>query len=102
MASARILRFDWQKGEDFAAELFLLHDGPAPLSACTVRAFLQTASERTELASWACPGAPANTHVVGPKVSGKVPDGTGQTFDLVLEVEGRPELGSRYTLVFKR
>jgi beta-mannosidase len=102
MASARILRFDWKPGEEFAAELFLLHDGPAPLPACTVRVFLETASGRTELASWACPGAPANAHAAGPKVRGKVPQNQGQTFDVVLEVAGQPALGSRYTLAFKR
>jgi beta-mannosidase len=102
MASARIPRFDWKRGGQFTADLFLLHDGPHPAPSCEIRAFLDSGTHCVEIARWTCPGAAANTHVVGPGARGIVPSGTGQTFNLMIEVDDYPQWNSTYTLAYAR
>ena len=101
MASARIPRFDWERGAEFSAELFLLNDSPDQMAALGISARLESGKKTVHLGLWACPGAAINTHCHGPVVTGRVPDWPGETFDLVVETAGRPELSSRYTLAFK-
>ena len=101
MASARIPRFDWTRGAEFSVTLFLLNDSPAAIAPLEFTVTLKAGGQTLALGTWHCPGTPANTHCTGPKISGVVPDWTGETFDLCLEVAGHPALSSRYTLVFK-
>ncbi len=100
LASARIPRFDWAPGAAFSAELFLLHDAPDAVPPLEIHARLEACGFRAELGAWSCPGTTANTHLAGPVVRGTVPSAAGETFRLVLEVTGRPELSSTYTLAF--
>jgi len=100
MASARIPRFDWRRGADFSATLFLLNDSPQPVGPLLFNARLEAGERSLSLAKWDCAGTVANTHCQGPVVTGQVPDWPGETFDLVVEVIGHPALNSRYTLAF--
>jgi hypothetical protein len=102
MASARIPRFDWARGAEFSTTLFLLNDSPQAIGALEFSARLEAGDESIALGTWRCPGTPANEHCPGPVVTGHVPTSPGETFDLVVEVTGRPELSSRYTLAFAR
>ena len=102
MASARIPRFDWVRGAEFSAALFLLNDSPQAIAPLEINARLESGDESIALGAWACPGTPANEHLAGPTLSGYLPASPDATFALVLEVAGRPELTSRYTLVFVR
>ncbi len=63
---------------------------------------LENEGQRKPLGTWSCPGAAAGRHCIGPRIDGSVPDWPGETFDLLLEVEGHPEFSSRYTLAFAR
>jgi beta-mannosidase len=102
MASARIPRFDWVRGAVFSVTLFLLNDSPQAVGPLTFNVRFEAGSVSISLGTWNCPGSAANTHRPGPEVAGRVPDCPDETFDLVVEVGGRPELSSRYTLAFSR
>jgi beta-mannosidase len=102
MASARIPRFDWVPGGEFCAQLFLLNDTPRAVDSMEVQVYLKTASGQEPISNWSCPGTGANTHCAGPVVRGTVPERNGETFELIVEVVGRPELSSNYTLAFSR
>ena len=102
MASARIPRFDWPRGAEFSTTLFLLNDSPQAIGALEFSVRLEAGDESIALGTWRCPGTPANEHCAGPVVAGRVPASPGETFDLVVEVAGHPELSSRYTLAFAR
>lgn len=100
MASARIPRFDWKRGAEFSVTLFLLNDSPRPVGALTFSVHLEAGEKSLSLGTWDCAGTATNTHGAGPVVTGQVPAWPGETFDLVVEVIGRPELSSRYALAF--
>lgn len=102
MASARISRFDWNPGDEFSAELFLLNDSPNSIGPLEMVVSLRTRNGLARLGSWSCPGTGAGTHGVGPVIRGVVPPRAGETFELVVEVTGRPEWSSSYTLAFSR
>jgi len=101
LASARLPRFDWEPGASFMAELFLLNDAPRAIGPLEVVVHLHAGSS-TRLGAWTCPGSAAGTNCAGPVMRGVVPPCTGETFELIVEVIGQPELSSRYTLAFSR
>lgn len=102
LASARLPRFLWEDGERFTAELWLLHDGPEPIGPCTVRASLHLDGAIVPLLSWDAPALAPRQNLAGPTVSAVLPALSGKTFSLSLEVPGRPELDSSYTLAYRR
>ncbi|MEI6167130.1 MAG: hypothetical protein WCS52_08040 [bacterium] len=101
MASARIPRFDWVRGEKFSATLFLLNDSPQAILPLKFSVRLEAGGQTLALGPWSCPGTAANTHCPGPEITGTVPDWTGETFALCIDVAGHPAWSSRYTLAFK-
>ncbi len=103
MLSARIPRFDWQRGATLTISLFLLNDSPVDISPMVV--VVSLASETGELRNiykWKCPGARAGQNFAGPEVSARLPAWDGLTFDLVVEALEYPNYSSRYTLAFKK
>lgn len=102
MASARIPRFDWKRGAEFSITLFLLNDSPQPVRPLEFNVRIESGAATAALGAWNCPGAAANTHGAGPVIIGRVPNWPGELFNLVVEVVGRPEWSSRYTLAFAR
>ena len=102
MVSAQFPRFDWKRGAELSATLSLFNDSPKAVGALEFTVRLEAAGESVTLGTWTCPGTAINTHCTGPIVSGRVPDWPGETFELVVEALGQPELSSRYTLAFAR
>ena len=102
LASARIPRFDWEPGAPFSVELFLLNDAPHGVDPLEFVVTLQAGAHRSPLGHWACPGSAAGTNCPGPVLHGLVPQRSGETFELVLDVVNQPELSSSYTLTFTR
>jgi beta-mannosidase len=102
LASARVPRFSWRPGETFTAELWLLHDGPAPAPGVTIRAWLEIDSRRHPLGEWIAADAPANTNVAGPRVEAVLPPWHEPRFTLHLAASGRPEWDSHYTFIQAR
>jgi hypothetical protein len=88
MASARLAKFRWTRGEPFTATLFLLDDAPRAISLLRITARLERAdgSESIALGEWLCPGTSANTYSPEPLAN------------LVLEVADHPKWSSHYTV----
>ena len=102
LASARLEKFAWTEGETFAPELWLLHDGPDPVPAGRIEAFLEIGGAETFLLAWDYGGTGANENVVGPTLRVRLPrpeagNGPGE-MTLRLRVVGRPEWDSEYRL----
>jgi beta-mannosidase len=100
-ASARIERFQWAAGETFAAELWRLHDGPAPATGGVMRARLELGDRTIELGEWRFDGAAPDTHQQGPVVTATLPELEARTMTLRLEVADQPDWSSEYTLRYR-
>lgn len=97
LVSARIPRFQWQPGELFSAELWLLHDAPAARPGGEVVARLKLGRECYELARWKIPAGPANRNVAGPVVRFALPaQPSAEEIELELVSSTRPDWSSTY------
>ncbi|MCG5054795.1 MAG: hypothetical protein KA712_17670 [Myxococcales bacterium] len=101
LASARIPQFSWIADDLFKAELWLLNDSPTPLPPGLMRCFLRHEGSLVPLLSWEFPEVPANQNLAGPVARALLPPLAVQTFELVLQVQGRPALDSVYSLCFR-
>ena len=97
LASARIPRFDWKKGELFHAELWLLNDSVESANQ-TVKVSVRANGEEYELFTWETGNVDANTNKIGPTVNWKLPEWDTDRFTLVLSCG---EASSEYTLCFR-
>jgi beta-mannosidase len=102
MASARLPKFRWTRGEPFTATLFLLNDAPRAIGPLRIHSRLERAdgSDSIPLGEWPCPGTSANTHATGPELMTTTPSWPEALATLVVEVAGHPEWSSRYTIAF--
>jgi beta-mannosidase len=99
LLSARIPHFQWQPGELFTAEIWLLHDAPAARLGGKVRAVLHLGDERHELARWDFPAGPANRNLAGPVVRFALPEQpVAQEIVLELVSATQPDWSSQYRL----
>lgn len=99
LASARIPKFQWQPGEPFTAELWLLNTSPDPQPPGEIVASLEHDGVSTELLRWPFPGPAAGRDVPGPSVRFALPAAPrAAEFTLRLRVAGRPALDSAYRL----
>jgi len=101
LSSARAAKFSFQPGESFEAEVWLLNDSPGPVAAGSLEVSLDIGGRRLVLASWAFPELLANQNARGPTVRCDLPNGVERTFQLLLQVSGRPTLDSQYTFVLR-
>jgi len=101
LSSARAPKFSFQPGESFEAEVWLLNDSPGPVAAGSLEVSLDIGGRRLVLASWAFPELLANQNARGPTVRCDLPNGVERTFQLLLQVSGRPTLDSQYTFVLQ-
>ncbi len=98
LASARIPRFQWREGETFTAELWILNDSPAPVTAGILRAELVAGGKRLKLAEWGFGEVPACANARGPQVRAVLPGSPGGDFSLELSVAGTEACSSSYRL----
>jgi len=101
LASARIPKFSWAEGELFTPELWILNDLPDCVPAGKVKAFLQIGTEEILLIEWEYPMLESNTNMPGPVVRYCLPHKETDRIKLVLKVDGRPEMNSEYTLLYR-
>lgn len=100
LVSARIPKFQWNAGELFTAELWLLSDSPQPQPAGELVATLLIDGVSTELLRWSFPALAPQKNLAGPSVRLRLPAlpvDNGE-FTLVLAVTGRDALNSSYRL----
>lgn len=98
LASARLSKFSWKPGESFDPELWLLHDGPAPLESASITVWIECDGRKTPLLSWTTGPVPANTNLRGPRAHCLLPEFTEPLFTLHLEVGEHPAWNSSYRL----
>ncbi len=100
LASARIPKFRWIAGEEFESELWLLNDAPYSVKSGRMTAHLIIGSMRFELLIWLFPELPPSRNAPGPTVRFRLPpmEAWG-SMRLVLQVEGRQEWDSEYTML---
>lgn len=102
LASARIAKFKWAEGEEFSTQLWLLNDRFVDLPGGTVTAKLSSGGNTVEIARWDYRGISSNTNLAGPVTAPyRLPSWNDDRMKLILEVEGKPELRSEYTLLYQ-
>ena len=102
LASARIAKFAWAPGEEFAADLFLLNDGTQPIDAGSAAVYIECGGERRFVLKWDYPGAPANQNLAGPTIRCRLPECAGGVFtELKLIIDAGCEMSSEYRLIMK-
>jgi beta-mannosidase len=101
LASARIPKFRWKAGEIFNAELWMLNDLPADVSAGKITVKIEAGGEKVTLLEWNYNQMAANNNQQGPTVRYKLPSWPVDRIKILLESEGHPELNSQYTLAYK-
>ena len=102
LASARLSKFQWNEGEDFFADIYMLNDTFSEITSQKITIKLKSTQGEVVILRWESPVAASNTNVEGPTIRFRLPrwENTDR-FEVVLEVEGHPEYSSSYTLLYK-
>ena len=102
LASARIPKFDWQEGEWFEPELWLLNDSPDVVLSGRMEAYLTLgAGERKLLLAWEFGELRSNENRRGPTARYKLPDANEKRMKLELIVDGHSAWNSTYALLYR-
>lgn len=68
----------------------------------TVRVKLQAGDRITEILAWTTPALQENTNIAGPTVRYTLPEWPVTRFKVRVEVDGKPEYNSEYTLLYRK
>ena len=98
--SARLHKFQWKEGELFTADLYILNDRFEEAKGLQVTVKLQCGNQTVEVMKWDTPTLPPNENVAGPIIRYRLPHWEEGLIKLLLEVEGKPEYNSEYTLIY--
>ncbi len=101
LASARIEKLQWREGEIFETDIYLLNDRFRQIPPGRITVKLIAGDQSLEILSWDHPGTGPNENLVGPSARVVLPHWDTDRFQLVLEVNGKPEQNSSYTLLYK-
>lgn len=101
-ASARFGHFDWEEGDLFSCDLWILNDLPHGVGPFVVRATLRGDASPVQMLRWESPAAEAGCNVAGPVARVRLPAWDTDRFHVELSVEGHPEMDARYTLAYRR
>jgi len=94
--SARMRKFDWEGGEQFTAEIWLLNDSPRQAEG-NVDVYLSVDGKETHLITWQAK-AEAGKNRIGPAVNVTLPDTQSGKMTLILR---GGEYSSEYTLCLR-
>jgi beta-mannosidase len=102
LASARFSKFQWNEGEEFFADIYVLNDTFKEIPPLNLSVKLQSTKGEVVILKWESPVSISNTNVAGPTVRFRLPrwEETDR-FNVILDVEGHPEYNSTYTLLYK-
>ncbi|MCL2327031.1 MAG: hypothetical protein FWC39_00815 [Bacteroidetes bacterium] len=102
LASARFSKFQWNEGEDFFADIYVLNDTFKEVPSLKISVKLKPAKGEEVIMKWESPVAEPNTNVAGPTVRFRLPywEATDR-FEVILDVEGHSEYSSSYILLYK-
>jgi beta-mannosidase len=102
LASSTIQKFVWKPGEPFITRVWILNDSPHKVKSGRLKITLTHGAEKQVLGYWDFDEAEPNENLKGPEFVALVPDWAEGLFKLELEVEGREELNSAYTLLIEQ
>jgi len=102
LASAQIKKFKWTEGETFTADIWLLNDLPEKVKAGKVIAKLKAGDREVHLLDWEFDALEANVNAEGPTVRVNLPRWETDRFELIVEVEGKLEYTSSYTMLYEK
>lgn len=100
LASARVKRFSWRAGDLFEAELWMLNDAPHAVKGDRVEAYLRFDDDESFVLGWYFDSLESDENRIGPVLRAVIPEMEGQTFRLILRVEGRSDWNSSYDFCF--
>ena len=101
LSSARIDKIDWQAGQPFECELWLLNDSGTAAPAVRVVAELETSAGTVPLLGWDTPAGVARKNLRGPTARGILPAGATGLATLRLRVPGHADWDSSYRLIVR-
>ncbi len=99
LASARIPKFDWNAGELFTAQLWLLNDSPETAEK-TIKATIIIDGVEYPMFTWETGVVSENTNKIGPSINWVLPDVDASEFTLRLETGDGA--ASEYRLIYRR
>ncbi len=98
LASARIAKFQWNAGETFSAEIWLLNDSPDEVPAGEVEVTLSAGGSSAGLLRWSFPRVAPGRNLAGPSVSAVLPSVDSESFELLLRAGPEGKWGTAYKL----
>ena len=101
MASARVQKFDFESGEEFELELFVLNDLPEHIEPLTLTATLASDTKTYEICRWQTDKTPPSEHQKSAVYSVKLDEPENCLLRLKIEVAGRGDMDSEYFFVCK-
>jgi beta-mannosidase len=102
LASSTLRKFVWKPGEPFVTRVWILNDSPDKVKNGRLKVMLSQGNDKTEVGIWDFGEVKPNENLKGPEFVVFVPAWAQGLFKLELEVEGREELNSAYTLLIKQ
>ncbi len=100
IASARVAKFDWAAGEEFACELWCLNDAPESVSD-TIHATVTVGNQTFDLGTWETGDVAANANKQGDTVKLVLPKDEAAGNVLLLKLESAKGYSSEYKLLYK-
>ena len=101
LASARVAKFQWNEGETFAAEMFLLNDAPAAIPPGRIEAVLDFDGQELFLLAWDHDGTPAGRNLAGPTARIVLPHKPACRMRLTLREATNPAISSEYWFLYE-
>jgi beta-mannosidase len=101
-ASASFSKLIWSEEEEFFAEIWILNDIFANRDGLKLRVSLVADGNKTAILEWESPCLSPDENLTGPTARHSLPRLNSDRFTVVVEVEGRPELGSEYTMLYRK
>ena len=79
----------------------MLNDAPHAVKGDRVEAYFRFAEDEVFVLAWDFESLDANENAVGPILRYPIPEFEGQTFDLILRVDAKPEWNSQYLFCYQ-
>lgn len=101
LASARIPKFQWNEGEQFSCDLFLLNDSYEKVPPGEMTVSLVDGKQKLTILTWDFAETAQNQNHAGPTARVTLPRFERDRFTLKVEISGHPEWNSEYILSYK-
>ena len=102
-ASARFSKFQWAGEEIFSCDLWLLNDSFDTSGRYRISVYVCCGDgDMVHVLSWETPELQPNINIEGPTARISLPDWDTDRFNVIVSVDGHPEMDSTYTLAYRK